>query len=130
MVPTEAENAPRRVALWRAALRCRCPRCGAGALFTGFLDLRQNCAVCDLELAKADAGDGPAVFLIFLLGIVVVPPILIFALHSTWPLWLHALVWSPLILGLTLGMLRPAKAMMVGLQYRHRQNAFKQPAKK
>lgn len=116
---------PEKPSLFHRALMCRCPRCGAGALFEGFLDLRKNCAVCGLDLTRADSGDGPAVFLIFFLGAVAVPPILIFAYHSSWPLWLHALVWSPLILGLTLGMLRPAKAMMIGLQYRHRQDSFK-----
>ncbi len=120
MAPIE----PEKSALLRRALRCRCPRCGEGALFEGFLGLKEICTGCGLELAQADSGDGPAVFLIFFLGIVAVPPILIFALHSNWPLWLHGLVWSPVILGLTLGMLRPAKALMIGLQYRHRQNSF------
>ncbi|MGB4100473.1 MAG: DUF983 domain-containing protein [Alphaproteobacteria bacterium] len=115
---------PETASLFRRALICRCPRCGEGKLFKGFLDLGARCTVCGLEFSKADAGDGPAFFLIFILGILVVPPILIFSLHSSWPLWLHVLVWSPIILGLTLGMLRPAKSIMVALQYKHRQSSF------
>ena len=108
----------------RRALTCRCPCCGEGALFQGFLAFRPNCAHCGLDLARADSGDGPAVFLIFVLGFLAIPPILIFAMHSDWPLWLHGIIWSLTILGLTLGLLRPAKALTAGLQYRYRSGVF------
>ena len=55
-----------------AALRCRCPRCGEGALFTGLLTVRARCLACGLDLSGEDAGDGPAVFVIFFLGLIVV----------------------------------------------------------
>jgi uncharacterized protein (DUF983 family) len=84
--------------------------------------------VCGLELAGKDSGDGPAVFLIFILGFVVVPPALLGALRVDWPLWLHALIWGSVILGLTLGLLRPAKALVMALQYRHRRAEFDGPA--
>ena len=106
--------------LWRLALRCVCPRCGQGRLYQGFLTLRPLCEVCGLDIASTDSGDGPAVFLIFVLGIVVVPPALIISLHMDWPLWLNALVWGTVLLGCTLGMLRPAKAAVFALNYRHR----------
>jgi uncharacterized protein (DUF983 family) len=106
------------------ALRQCCPRCGGGRLFAGYLTLVDRCPACGLELARADSGDGPAVFLIFILGFLVVPVALWVAMHSDWPLWVHALVWTAVILGLTLGMLRPAKAYVVGLQYRHRRSEY------
>lgn len=106
------------------ALRCRCPRCGDGRIFQDFLGLLPCCTVCRLPLARVDSGDGPAVLLIFLLGFALIPPILWFALYSDWPMWLHALVWSCVILGATLGSLRPAKALMVGLQYRYKPDMF------
>jgi uncharacterized protein (DUF983 family) len=93
-------------------------------LFKGYLDLVDRCAVCGLEIAANDSGDGPAVFLIFILGFVVVPPALLVAMRVDWPLWVHALVWGSLILGLALGMLRPAKGMVVGLQYKNRRGDF------
>jgi uncharacterized protein (DUF983 family) len=93
-------------------------------LFKGYLDLVDRCAVCGLEIAANDSGDGPAVFLIFILGFVVVPPALLVAMQVDWPLWVHALVWGTLILGLALGMLRPAKGMVVGLQYKNRRSDF------
>lgn len=103
-------------------LRCVCPRCGRGALFDGYLDVKEHCAECGLNLRNHDSGDGPAVFLIFILGFLVVPIALWVSMTWDWPLWLHALVWSIVTLALTIGMLRPAKAVVVGLQYRHRRS--------
>jgi uncharacterized protein (DUF983 family) len=56
----------------RTGLACRCPRCGKGKLFQGFLELRPRCDVCGLDYAFADAGDGPAVFVILIAGFIVV----------------------------------------------------------
>lgn len=106
--------------LWTAALRCACPRCSQGTLYQGFLTLAPKCQVCGLELAGLDSGDGPAVFLIFILGFLVVPVALWVSLQVEWPVWLHGLVWGAVILGLAIGMLRPAKALVVALEYRHR----------
>ncbi|HYC04105.1 MAG TPA: DUF983 domain-containing protein [Azospirillaceae bacterium] len=112
----------------QAGLRCRCPRCGRGGLYRGYLDVVDRCAVCGLELARNDSGDGPAVFLIFILGFSVVPLALWLAFSVDWPLWAHAILWSAVILGVTLGMLRPAKAFVLALQYRHRRADFEAPA--
>ena len=53
-------------------LACRCPRCGKGKLYAGFLDLRPACESCGLDYAFIDAGDGPAIFIIMLAGAIVV----------------------------------------------------------
>ncbi|AWJ84898.1 DUF983 domain-containing protein [Azospirillum sp. YIM DDC1] len=110
-----------------AGLRCACPRCGRGKLFDGYLTVNERCSVCNLNLARQDSGDGPAVFLIFILGFLVVPVALWVSMTVDWPLWLHAIVWSIVVLGLALGMLRPAKAYVVALQYRHRRNELEDP---
>ena len=96
----------------------RCPRCGEGRLFTGFLNVRQVCERCGLELGFADAGDGPAVFVILFAGFVVAGLALIVEFAWEPPFWLHALLWGPLILLLCIGPLRPLKGMLIGLQYR------------
>ncbi|MEP9353707.1 DUF983 domain-containing protein [Xanthobacter sp. KR7-65] len=103
-----------------AGLACRCPRCGRGPLFKGFLDLAPSCSACGLDYGFADAGDGPAVFVILLAGFVVVG--LAFWVEAAFepPLWVHALLWIPAVLIVTLGLLRPLKAMMVALQYRNK----------
>lgn len=110
--------------LLRAGLACRCPRCGKGRLYTGFMQVVDHCSVCGLEMARHDSGDGPAVFLIFILGFTIVPAALIISLKVDWPLWLHALIWVPVIMGATLGMLRPAKGVTIALQYGYRRDSF------
>jgi uncharacterized protein (DUF983 family) len=101
-------------------LACRCPRCGRGRLFEGFLTIRPRCEVCGLDFAFADAGDGPAVFIIFFAGLVVVGGALVVEILFEPPFWLHALLWGPLILATTLLPLRPMKGLMVALQYHHK----------
>ena len=101
-------------------LACRCPRCGKGRLFQGFLNLRPRCEACGLDYAFADAGDGPAVFVILIAGFIVVGCALIVEFKYEPPLWLHALLWLPLILATTLLPLRSMKGLMVALQYHHR----------
>ena len=115
------------VGLATAAWRCACPRCGRGRLYDGFLDVRARCADCGLDLRSHDSGDGPAVFLIFLLGFGIVPPAMIISLRVDWPLWLHAIVWSVVILGATVSLLRPVKALTVALQYRFRRSELGPP---
>jgi uncharacterized protein (DUF983 family) len=102
-----------------AGLAGRCPRCGKGKLFTGFLTLSPACETCGLDFSFADAGDGPAVFVILLAGFVVVGLALIVEFLYQPPFWLHALLWGPLILLVTLGPLRPLKGVLIALQYHH-----------
>lgn len=107
----------------RTGLACRCPRCGGGKLYSGFLQVRETCDVCGLDLRGHDSGDGPAVFLIFLLGIIVVPLALWVEMTYRPALWVHVALWFPMTIGLTLLLLRPLKGIMIGLQYRHRSTA-------
>lgn len=101
-------------------LACRCPRCGRGRLFAGFLTLVESCEVCHLDLRASDSGDGPAVFVIFIVLAVAVP--FAFAIWAWFdlPVWLVMVLTSILVLGGSFGLLRPAKAILVALQYRHR----------
>jgi len=101
-------------------LRCRCPRCGEGKLFSGLLTVRPSCSACGLDFSKIDAGDGPAVFVILILGFIVVGLALWLELKYEPPFWLHMVLWTPLILGGSIGMLRPFKAILIALQYRHK----------
>jgi uncharacterized protein (DUF983 family) len=107
------------VSVARAALACRCPRCGEGALFAGLLAVRLACAVCGLDLSAQDAGDGPAVFVILLLGFIVVGLGAIVEIKFSPPMWVHLLLWTPLTLFGAIAMLRPLKAGLIALQYRH-----------
>lgn len=101
-------------------LRCRCPRCGEGKVFQGFLSLRPKCPRCGLDYSEVDTGDGPAVFVIFLVGFVVVGLAAWVELSYMPPIWLHLVLWIPLIIGLSLGLLRPFKGVLISLQYKHK----------
>ncbi|MCC6467987.1 MAG: DUF983 domain-containing protein [Alphaproteobacteria bacterium] len=103
-----------------AGLQCRCPRCGRGELFDGVLSVAPVCSACGLDLKGQDSGDGPAVFVILILGALVVPmAILVEKLFSP-PDWVHFVLWPPVILAGAILLLRPFKATMIALQYRHR----------
>jgi uncharacterized protein (DUF983 family) len=108
---------PRSIA---TGLACRCPRCGKGKLFSGFLTLRPRCDACGLDYSFADAGDGPAVFVILIGGGIVVAAALIVEILYQPSYWVHAALWLPLILLVTLGPLRPFKGVLIALQYRHK----------
>lgn len=95
-----------------------CPRCGQGRLFDGFLTLGRKCEACDLDYGFADAGDGPAVFVILLVGFLVVASALAVEVTYQPAYWIHAMLWLPMTLILSLGVLRPLKAMLVAQQYR------------
>ncbi len=101
-------------------LRGRCPRCGEGRLFKGFLTLRPACERCGLDYGFADAGDGPAVFVILIGGFVVVFAAMAVEILYQPPYWVHAALWIPLILIVTLGPLRPLKGLLIALQYHHK----------
>jgi uncharacterized protein (DUF983 family) len=116
----EAEGAA--APLPRVALLGRCPRCGRGPLFSGLLDIRDRCPACGLDLRAHDAGDGPAVAGVFVVGALAVIAALMVDLRYQPPLWLHALLWPALVLPLSIAVMRVAKAALAALQYRHRRN--------
>lgn len=101
----------------KAGLGCRCPRCGKGKLFNGILDFADSCDQCGLDYAEFEKGDGPAVFIILFLGFIVVGFALIVEVMFRPPLWLHAIVWGPMIIGGSIWMLRPMKAFIIAMQY-------------
>ena len=112
-LPTLIESAMRGIA-------CKCPRCGRGKLYAGFLDLRPNCEACGLDYAFIDSGDGPAVFIIMIAGAIVIAAALIVEVKYQPPFWLHAALWGPLILIVTLAPLRMIKGLLISLQYHHK----------
>jgi uncharacterized protein (DUF983 family) len=97
-----------------------CPRCGKGKLFQGFLTLAPRCAHCGLDYSFADAGDGPAIFVILIAGFIVAGSALVVEALYEPPYWVHAVLWGPLILITTLGPLRAIKGLLIALQYHHK----------
>jgi len=108
------------VSLMSAGLGAKCPRCGQGPLFKTFLGLNDRCSLCSLDFAKADSGDGPAVFLMF-----VISPIAVAVAFIARFVWFASIPLAFAIAGglavlLTLALLRPFKATMIALQYKHK----------
>jgi uncharacterized protein (DUF983 family) len=101
-------------------LACKCPRCGQGKLYRGFLDLRPSCESCGLDYTFIDTGDGPAIFIIMIAGAIVVGCALIVEIKYRPPYWLHAMLWLPLILATTLLPLRAMKSLLIALQFHHK----------
>jgi uncharacterized protein (DUF983 family) len=103
-----------------AGLLCRCPRCGQSPLYDGLLTIRERCETCGLDLRAQDAGDGPAVFVILILGFIVVGLAALVEIKLEPPLWVHVALWPAIILGGAIYMLRVLKALLIALQFRHR----------
>ena len=101
-------------------LRGRCPRCGQGRLFSGFVTIAPRCGVCDLDLSFADAGDGPAVFVSLVAGFVVLGAALAVEIAFEPPLWIYPIVFAPLALVVCVALLRPFKGFLIAAQYVNR----------
>lgn len=105
---------------------CKCPKCHKGNLYKSrfSVDLRDVCDVCGLDLSKNDSADGPAVFMIFVLGFALVPMALLFEVLFAPPLWVHGVLWGAIAILLTVGMLKPLKSCVIAIQYKHRSGDF------
>jgi uncharacterized protein (DUF983 family) len=100
-----------------AGLLSRCPNCGEGPLFDGFLKVAPRCTICGFELSKADSGDGPAVFVIFIAGFVAAFGVLFTEIFVRPPIWVDFVVWLPVAAALCLVLLRPMKGLMIAAQF-------------
>ncbi|HHS82075.1 MAG TPA: DUF983 domain-containing protein [Devosia sp.] len=100
-------------------LKGRCPRCGEGLLFSGFLKPVSSCESCGLDLGFADSGDGPAIFIIAIVGLIVVTLAMIVETLFHPPVLVQFAIWIPMTIILSIALLRPFKGIMIALQYRH-----------
>jgi len=98
-------------------MKCRCPRCGEGELFAGLLTVKPKCTACDLDYGFNDAGDGAAIFIIMGLGFVILGGALYVEFTFFPPVWVHFLLWPPLIFALGLPAMRMLKGVLIALTY-------------
>ena len=96
-----------------------CPRCGQGKLFTGMLKVAPRCNACGLDYSFVDAGDGPVVFVLLIVGFLVMGMALWTEFNIHPPVWLHILLWGPITVGLVIGVQRALKGVLINLQYRN-----------
>ena len=95
----------------------RCPNCGEGWLFEGFLKVSPRCEACGFDLSAADSGDGPAVFVILIGGFLVAFAALFTEVAFRPPIWVHLVIWLPATLIVCLALLRPFKGLMIAAQF-------------
>ncbi|WP_300578469.1 DUF983 domain-containing protein [Phenylobacterium sp.] len=103
-----------------AGLRCRCPNCGQGKLFKGYLTLAEGCDHCGLDYGFADPADGPAFFVMSGVGVIVTTLWAVWAVMVQPPIWAQLAVAFPAMIGGCLGTLRPVKAWLVAEQFVHK----------
>jgi uncharacterized protein (DUF983 family) len=104
---------------WKSGLFSLCPACAKAPLFDGLLTIKPQCPACGTDFKGQDSGDGPAVFVILVAGAICVPFILIAQLAFKPPVWLLGLIGLPLTAAVCIGLLRPFKAMLFAMQWRH-----------
>ena len=102
------------------ALRGLCPRCGSKTLFSGIASFAPSCRACGLDYAGFNVGDGPAAFMILIVGGLITGLAIWLELAVEPPFWVHVLIWFPLTALLVIGLLRISKALLLALEYRHR----------
>ena len=98
-------------------IRGRCPRCGRGHLFRGFLTLAPRCEVCGLDYGFADPADGPAFFVMSIVSFPVVAFAAWLELTYSPPIWVHLVTTAPMLIFGCLALLRPLKGWLVAAQY-------------
>lgn len=103
-----------------AGLRQRCPNCGEASVFARYLRLREACPLCGADFRSADAGDGPAVFVILLVGALVVPFGFILQFSLQWPAAVALGLTIALTIVLSLWLLPIFKATLFALQWAHK----------
>lgn len=103
-----------------AAIGGRCPRCGQGVLFRQVLNLRERCVSCGLDYKFIDTGDGPAVFVIFILGFLMMGAALFVEFRYAPPVWVHIAAWGLLTPLVAIGLLRLIKGWLIGQQFKHK----------
>ena len=115
-----AKDVPDKGEIAIAAIKGLCPRCAATGLFAGIIAFAPKCQNCGLDYSQFNVGDGPAAFLIMIVGAIITGLAISVQLSFTPPWWVHLILWLPLTIILVIGLLRVAKAALLALEYRNR----------
>lgn len=120
MPPDSPDDVKGQPGIAAAALSGLCPRCGAKSLFAGIARFAPECRACGLDFARFNVGDGPAAFLILIVGAVVAVLAIWVQLVFEPAYWVHVALWVPIATAMTIGGLRVAKAALLAAAFRNR----------
>lgn len=102
-----------------AAMFGRCPSCGEGKLYRGYLKLVESCDVCNARISDADAEDAPVTFILVLVGSIGMAGIIVSIVKYDLPAWLVLAIWMPVIVAMSLLVMSPFKGALTALQHKH-----------
>jgi len=100
--------------------RRRCPNCGEGRLFAGYLKINPTCPSCGHANGRYRADDAPPYFTMLIVGHVIVPAMLILEQMQQPAEWVQAALWLPLTVVMTLALLPRVKGAVIGFQWAQR----------
>ena len=103
----------------QVGLRGCCPRCGKGRLFAGPISFAPRCTICGLDFSAFNVGDGAASFLILIVGAIVTGLAMWLELSVSPPWYVHAALWLPLTIILSMALMRLSKGLLLAMEYRH-----------
>jgi len=107
----------RRLPPVQTGLAGRCPECGEGRLFKSLLSFVDSCTACGADFTNEDAGDGPAIFVIFIVGIFIIPMALGFHMILDPPLAVTFVLWGLIIIAICLWLLRLMRGIMFNIAW-------------
>lgn len=108
----------------KRGLLFKCPACGEGKIFRKFLKVADTCNHCGEELHHHRADDAPPYFTIFIVGHIVIPLLTWVEIAYQPEMWVHAALWVPMTIGLSLISLPMTKGGTVGLQWAVKMHGF------
>ncbi|MDY0872671.1 DUF983 domain-containing protein [Dongia rigui] len=113
--------APVETSRWTTAFlrgcRRKCPRCGQGSMFRGYLTIAETCAVCHLPFEPLRADDAPAYFTIFIVGHIVVSGLLLLESYAHPPTWVQLAIWLPATVVMSVALLPYLKGAVMAVIY-------------
>jgi uncharacterized protein (DUF983 family) len=113
--PDHAIHAP--IEPTSAGLKGVCPRCGQGRMFGGLLKFKPSCSNCGLDYSAFEVGDGAVVFVVMIANVVVLGGALAFENAFSPPVWMHILIWPPVIIALCIWLTRLIKGVLLAHQF-------------